>query len=94
MKLIILGAGSYGRTVTDMIKQGDKYSEMHFLDDNSTDEHVIGKCLEFRNYISSDIEIYPAFGNNEVRLQWMEKLKLLEVQSRQLSAYVSPEAII
>ena len=49
MKLIILGAGSYGRTVTDMIKQGDKYSEMHFLDDNSTDEHVIGKCLEFRN---------------------------------------------
>lgn len=97
MKLIILGAGGYGRTVVDMVKQSGKYSEMHFLDDNSTDEQVIGKCLEFRNYISSDIEIYLAFGNNEVRLQWMEKIEVAGGTVPTIihnTAYVSPEAII
>ena len=72
---MILGAGGYGRTVADIARQSNRYSEILFLDDNSTAEDVIGKCLEYKNFIASDTEIYPAFGNNEGRIQWMNKLE-------------------
>lgn len=48
MQLIILGAGGYGRTVADIARQSGRYSEIHFLDDNSTDTLVIGKCADYR----------------------------------------------
>lgn len=48
---------------------------MLFLDDNSTTEDVIGKCSGYINFIAPDTEIYPAFGNNETRLQWMAKIE-------------------
>lgn len=65
MKLIILGAGGYGRTVVDIACQSGKYTEVCYLDDNSTDALVIGKCSDYLNHIDSDTELYPAFGNNE-----------------------------
>lgn len=45
MKLIILGAGGYGRTVADIARQSGKYTEVYFLDDNATDEHASGNAL-------------------------------------------------
>ncbi len=40
MKLIILGAGGYGRTVADIARQSKRYSDILFLDDNSTAKDV------------------------------------------------------
>lgn len=97
MKLVILGAGGYGRTVADIARQSGRYSEVYFLDDNSTDEHVIGKCPDYINYITSDTELYPAFGNNEARLQWIERLEAAGATIPKLihnTAYVSPDATI
>ncbi len=97
MKLIILGAGGYGRTVADIARQSGRYAEVYFLDDNSTDELVIGKCSDYINYISTDTELYPAFGNNEGRLQWIERLEAVGANIPTLihdTAYVSPEATI
>ena len=97
MKLIILGVGGYGRTVADMARQSGKYTEVCFLDDNATDEHVLGKCSSYINYIASDTELYPAFGNNEGRLQWIERLEAAGANIPTLihnTAYVSPEAIV
>ena len=97
MKLIILGAGGYGRTVADVARQSGRYTEVCFLDDNSIDEHVIGKCTDYLNHINSDTELYPAFGNNEGRLQWIERLVTAGAKIPTLihhTAYVSPEATV
>ena len=42
--------------------ESGEYEEIHFLDDNSTADNVIGKCEDFVKY--KDCLIYPAFGNN------------------------------
>lgn len=97
MKLIILGAGGYGRTVADIARQSGKYTEVCFLDDNSADKRVIGKCSDYINYISLDTELYPAFGNNEGRLQWIERLEAAGANIPTIihdTAYVSPEVTI
>ena len=97
MKLIILGAGGYGRTVADIARQSGRYAEVCFLDDNATDELVIGKCADYINHINSDIELYPAFGSNEGRLQWIERLEAAGAAIPTLihnTAYVSPEATV
>ncbi|MBQ7338980.1 MAG: hypothetical protein IJW40_11095 [Clostridia bacterium] len=97
MKLIILGAGGYGRTVADIARQSGRYTEVCFLDDNETDELVIGKCSDYINCISPDTELYPAFGNNEGRLQWLERLEAAGANIPTIihdTAYVSPEATV
>ncbi len=97
MKLIILGAGGYGRTVADIARQSTRYSDIIFLDDNSTAEDVVAKCSEYKNFISSDTAIYPAFGNNEVRLRWIERIEAAGGEVPTLihqTAYVSPEATV
>lgn len=97
MKLIILGAGGYGRTVADIARQSGRYTDVYFLDDKATDELVIGKCSDYINHITSDTELYPAFGNNEGRLQWTEWLETAGATIPTLihdTAYVSPETTV
>ncbi len=97
MKLIIIGAGGYGRTVADIARQSNRYSDISFLDDNSTAEDVVEKCSEYKNFISPDTEIYPAFGNNAGRLQWIKKIEVSGGTVPTLihaTAYVSPEATV
>lgn len=97
MKLIVLGAGGYGRTVADIARQSGQYSAVYFLDDNAEDALVVGKCADYVNYISPDTVIYPAFGNNGARLQWIERLEAAGASVPTLihgSAYVSPEAAV
>ena len=62
MRLIILGAGGYGRTVADAAAQTGHYSEICFLDDASMD--AIGACAEYQNFKDINTEFYPAFGNH------------------------------
>ena len=66
MRLIILGAGGYGRTVADIAAQTGQFDEISFLDDNSTTRDVIGKCAEFERFYEGQTAFYPAFGNNEM----------------------------
>lgn len=92
-KLIILGAGGYGQTVADVAEQSGRYEEIYFLDDNSTADNVIGKCADFLKY--KNYLIYPAFGNNSLRIEWIEKLLAEGISVPTIihkSAYVSPKA--
>ncbi len=94
MRLIILGAGGYGKTVYDLAEQSGKYDSISFLDDSSNDSRVIGKCEEYERYISDDTYIYPAFGNNSGRLTWIETLKAKGANIPTIvhsTAYVSPK---
>jgi len=97
MRLIILGSGGYGRVVADVAAQTGKYQEIAFLDDNSTAADVLGTCASFLEHKNQDTEFYPAFGNNELRLKWLDKL--VENRCRVATiihptAYVSPVATI
>ena len=97
MKLLILGAGGYGQTVADIARQSDKYELVAYLDDNSANNMVIGKCSEFMKHKNQDTEMYPAFGNNQMRLDWIEKLQNAGIEVPVLvhpSAYISPTAAI
>lgn len=44
MRLVILGAGGYRRTVADVARQSGEYGEIIFLDDGGTANDVKGKC--------------------------------------------------
>ncbi len=97
MRLVIIGAGGYGQTVSDIAAQSGKYDSVVFLDDNKKSENVVGKCADFTLFIDDVTEIYPAFGNNEARVGFIEKLKEAGAAIPTLihqSAYVSPRAAV
>ena len=97
MKLVIIGAGGYGQTVSDVAAQSGKYEKIVFLDDNKIADDVVGKCADFEKFICADTEIYPAFGNNEARLSFIEKLEEKGANIPVIihkTAYVSPRATL
>ena len=95
-KLLILGAGGYGKTVADVAAQLGCYQNIAFLDDGKAGTPgVLGKCEEFLQFADADTEVYPAFGNNSSRMAWIEKLEKQRIPVPTLvhpSAYVSPTA--
>lgn len=95
MRLIILGAGGHGKVVADLAKQTGKYKEIFFLDDNSQEAEVIGKCSQYLEFQSADTEMYPAFGKNTARIQWENKLLEADIRLAKIIhplAYISPLA--
>ncbi len=97
MRLIILGAGGYGKMIADIATQSKKYGDIFFLDDNSTDVYVIGKCNDYKKYIDDNTEFYSAFGNNELRLKLLDGIlesggKLATIIHP--TSYVSQTAIV
>lgn len=92
-KLLILGAGGYGKTVADVAHQLNCYSKIAFLDDGKTGADILGRCEEAFYFSDEDTEVYPAFGNNTVRMQWIARLMEEGIEVPTLvhpSAYVSP----
>ena len=95
MRLIILGAGGHGKVVADIAEQTGKYDEVVFLDDNSNDKKVIGKCSDYIKFKSQDTEMYPAFGNNQIRVDWENKIQEIGIKLAKIIhplAYISPKA--
>ena len=95
-KLLILGAGGYGKTVADVAAQLG-YEHIRFLDDSRTGTEILGKCEEFEQFLDRDTDIYPAFGHNWNRLKWLDVFleKGLSVPTLiHPRAYVSPTARI
>lgn len=95
-KLLILGAGGYGKTVADIAAQLGCYSKIAFLDDTKVGKAgMLGVCEEFLQFADADTEIYPAFGDNSLRMAWMDKLEEYGIAVPTLvhpAAYVSPTA--
>lgn len=56
MRLIILGAGGYGKTVADIARQSGKYEQIYFLDDGQeTSDLILGTCLEYMKFADGNI---------------------------------------
>ena len=93
-KLLILGAGGYGKTVADVAAQLG-YENIAFLDDGQTGPHILGKCEAYAAFVQEDTELYPAFGNNTARIRWLDTLLASGANVPTLihpRAYVSPTA--
>ena len=97
-KLLILGAGGYGRTIRDLAEQLGCYDKIAFLDDKIPQAGgVLGTCGEYLSFADETTEIYPAFGNNEIRMEWIERLQENGIRVPVLvhpAAYVSPTATL
>ena len=94
-KLLILGAGGYGQTILDLAEQLGCYDKIAFLDDGKVGPGVLGTCEEYTMFSDEDTEVYPAFGNNEIRMHWLELLEDEGITVPSLihpRAYVSPKA--
>ena len=97
MRLIILGAGGFGRTVADLAAQSGRYENISFLDDGSNAPDVIGKCVDFVNFKDDATEMLPALGNNELRLMLGQRIEAAGIKLATViheTAYVSPTAIV
>ncbi len=97
-KLLILGAGGYGKTIADVARQLGCYDKIAFLDDTKAGAPgVLGTCAEFIQFADADTQVYPAFGNNAARMDWLERLEEQGISVPTLvhpSAYVSPTATL
>ena len=96
MRLLIIGAGGYGRTVADVARQSGNYDSVGFLDDNESLE-TLGKCSDYAKFVNNETEIYPAFGNNEGRIKWIDKLIDEGIKVPTIihdTAYVSPTSTV
>lgn len=96
-KLLILGAGGYGKTIADLAQQLGCYGKIAFLDDGRSGEGILGKCGEFPNFADEDTHMYPAFGSNAIRMHWLRSLLEAGITVPSLvhpRAYVSPTAKI
>ena len=89
-KLLILGAGGYGKTVADVAAQLG-YEKIAFLDDGQTGSYILGKCRDFARFCDDNTQVYPAFGNNAARLQW---LKTIRDSGREVPTLVHPRAYV
>lgn len=97
MKLLILGAGGYGRTVADVAQQLGCFEKIAFLDDTRSGAGVLGSCEEYPLFCDYNTAVYPAFGNNSIRMAWLEQLLEEQIPVPTLvhpSAYVSPSAVL
>ena len=95
-RLLILGAGGYGKTIADVAAQLG-YTQIAFLDDQRTGENILGSCDDFLLFCDGNTEAYPAFGGGSIRMKWLKRLADAGVAMPTLvhpSAYVSPTARI
>ncbi|MBQ3008784.1 MAG: hypothetical protein IJN77_08755 [Oscillospiraceae bacterium] len=96
-RLIILGFGGYGKTIEDVVLSARLFDEIIFLDDKATDEKVMGTCGDYVNYIDENTWFYPAFGNNNLRVEWINMFINSDAQVATIihpSAYVSSGAVV
>lgn len=95
--LLILGAGGHGRVVRETAEAMKCFNKIDFLDDNTECEIAIGLCKDYKEYINKYYYAFPAFGNNELRMKWLNTLMNEGFQIPTLiypNAFISPEAKI
>ena len=90
-RLVILGAGGYGRTVKDVAEQ---LGYTTIVLDDADPAHPLSS---FESYIDPDTSFIPAFGNNAFRMEWINRIEESGGQLATLihsTAYVSPTAAV
>lgn len=73
-RLLILGAGQYGRVLREIAQATSEYKNIAFLDDRVS-EDVIGTLEEYKFFCNEYTDATVAIGNPEVRLHWLSLLE-------------------
>ena len=95
--LIILGSGGHGHVVKEISEAMGIFNKIDFLDDNPNSIEAIGLCEDNKKFIEEYSYAIPAFGNNKLRMEWIEKLENNSFKIPTLihpTAYISPSAIV
>lgn len=87
-KLLILGAGQYGRVVYEIAQAMACFTRIDFLDDNSTD--AIGKTADHPRFAADYTDAVVAIGNPDLRLPLLDALE----QHYHLPALIHPQATV
>ncbi len=74
MNLLILGAGAYGRTVKEIAERIGVFDTIAFVDDDIEKSNTIGTCSDYIKLRRHFNAALPAFGDNELRQDYIEKL--------------------
>ena len=94
-KLLVLGAGQYGKVAKEIAESTGVYDNIEFLDDNNP--IAIGHLSELENFTSEFEHAVVAIGNSELRLKLIDELVASGYTVPILvhpTAYVSPSASI
>lgn len=75
LNLMILGAGSHGHGVMEIAKMTGVFGKIAFLDDNVAGGDVLGRCEDYLSFQREFPVAFPAFGENELRALWIERLQ-------------------
>ena len=95
--LLILGAGDHGQVVRETAQAMGCFSSIAFLDDSQTGPDILDICENFRRYQDQYSDMFPAFGDGTLRIEWIARLEQQEITIPTLvhpTAYVSPSASI
>ena len=93
MKLLIVGAGRFGRFVKEISQT--RYEQIDFLDDDS--ELAIGKISESKKFVGKYDKAIVAIGDNDLRIKLLDRLKEEGFEIAKIisdKAYISPAASI
>ncbi len=91
MNILILGAGSYGREVKEVLEQIRIFRKIAFLDDNVTGEGILGKCTDAEAFRQGYPCAFVAIGDNEVRKKYAH---MLMDKHFLIPTIISPDAIV
>lgn len=96
-KLLILGAGGYGKTLAEVAELIGGWSEICFIDDqwpaltSKKNYPVIGDIAHLNQIDITNCVAIVAVGNNNIRKQWHDLVKSMHIP---LVSIVHPNAVI
>lgn len=88
--LVLIGAGDFARTLSDILRKINQFDEIIYLDDTS-EEGISGCCLLCIEYLSDNTEFYPEISDNRVRQSWID---LLYEKNATIATIVHPSAYV
>ncbi|NIE98088.1 acetyltransferase [Acinetobacter sp. Tr-809] len=95
--LLVLGAGGHGKSVAEAASLSGQWSKIMFADDSWPQKTevagfpIVANIEMVSALISTVTAAIPAVGNNQVRKDWAQRLKNLEIP---LATVIHPSAII
>ena len=91
LKLVILGAGSYGREVKEVLEKQRFFCDIIFLDDYVQEDDIKGKCSDVKAFRLTYPCAFVAIADSDIRRKYA---KILLDEGFYIPTIVSPNAIV
>jgi len=91
LNILILGAGSYGHEVREVLQQIRIFRKIAFLDDFVEGEGILGRCCDAEAFRSGYPCAFVAIGDNATRRKYAQ---MLMEKHFLIPTIISPDAIV